>query len=134
MAERLTKWNGKRYILPQGKTSDGESYWRIIADRLAEYENAEESKKSGWINTRECVPLTDGYYLAQTVYGEITGFMYTHAGGWNTRYDLDGNLCDASAIESTYVARWYMAEAPEEVPQEWVDEHLNNFYRKEIGE
>lgn len=37
--ERLTRWNGDRYILPQGKTEDGESYWRIIADRLAEYEN-----------------------------------------------------------------------------------------------
>lgn len=37
--DRLTKWNGSKWILPQGKTSDGESYWRIIADRLAAYEN-----------------------------------------------------------------------------------------------
>lgn len=37
--ERLTKWNGEKWILPQGRTSDGESYWRIIAERLAEYEN-----------------------------------------------------------------------------------------------
>lgn len=37
--ERLTKWNGEKYILPQGRTSDGKSYWRIIAERLAEYEN-----------------------------------------------------------------------------------------------
>lgn len=37
--ERLTQWNGEKYILPQGRTSDGESYWRIIADRLAAYEN-----------------------------------------------------------------------------------------------
>lgn len=36
---RLTKWNGKKWILPQGRTADGESYWRIIADRLAEFEN-----------------------------------------------------------------------------------------------
>ena len=37
--ERLTKWNGKKWILPQGKNQNGESYWRIIADRLAAYEN-----------------------------------------------------------------------------------------------
>lgn len=37
--DRLTTWNGSKYILPQGRTSDGESYWRIIADRLAAYEN-----------------------------------------------------------------------------------------------
>lgn len=37
--ERLTKWNGNKWVLPQGRTSDGQSYWRIIAERLAEYEN-----------------------------------------------------------------------------------------------
>ena len=37
--ERLTKWNGNRYVLPQGRTSDGESYWRIVAEKLAAYEN-----------------------------------------------------------------------------------------------
>lgn len=37
--ERLTKWNGQKYVLPQGRTSDGQSYWRIIAERLAAYEN-----------------------------------------------------------------------------------------------
>lgn len=36
---RLTKWNGSKYILPQGRTVNGESYWRLIANRLAEYEN-----------------------------------------------------------------------------------------------
>ena len=40
MMERLTKWNGSKWILPQGRTSDGESYWRIIADRLAAYEDS----------------------------------------------------------------------------------------------
>ena len=30
--ERLTKWNGKKYVLPQGE-------WRLIAERLAAYEN-----------------------------------------------------------------------------------------------
>ncbi len=37
--KRLTVWNGKKYVLPQGRTSDGQSYWRIIAERLAAYEN-----------------------------------------------------------------------------------------------
>jgi hypothetical protein len=42
--ERLTTWNGSKYILPQGRTPDGESYWRIIADKLAEYENREPTE------------------------------------------------------------------------------------------
>ena len=37
--DRLTSWNGKKYVLPGGRTSDGQSYWRIIAERLAAYEN-----------------------------------------------------------------------------------------------
>ena len=37
--DRLTSWNGKKYVLPQGRTDKGESYWRIIAERLAAYEN-----------------------------------------------------------------------------------------------
>lgn len=37
--ERLTKWNGSKYVLPQGRTKDGKSYWRIVAERLAVYEN-----------------------------------------------------------------------------------------------
>ena len=37
--DRLTKWNGKKWVLPHGRTSDGESYFRIIAERLAAYEN-----------------------------------------------------------------------------------------------
>ena len=36
--ERLTKWNGEKYVLPPCRT-DGESYYRIIAERLAAYEN-----------------------------------------------------------------------------------------------
>ena len=37
--DRLTRRNGSKYLLPQGRTSDGESYWRLIAERLAAYEN-----------------------------------------------------------------------------------------------
>ncbi len=32
--DRMTKWNGKKYILPQGY-----GVWRKIAERLAAYEN-----------------------------------------------------------------------------------------------
>lgn len=32
--DRLTRWNGKKYVLPQGHGT-----WREIADRLAAYEN-----------------------------------------------------------------------------------------------
>ena len=39
LKNRLTKWNGKKWVLPQGRTADGESYFRIIAERLAAYEN-----------------------------------------------------------------------------------------------
>ena len=39
MNERLTHWNGEKYLLPQGRTSNNESYWRLIAEKLAEYEN-----------------------------------------------------------------------------------------------
>ena len=38
-SKRLTTWNGKKWVLPQGKDENGNSYWRIIADRLAAYEN-----------------------------------------------------------------------------------------------
>ena len=129
--ERLTKWNGKNWILPQGRTSDGQSYWRLIADKLAYYENAEED--GNWIDTRNCVPFTDGHYLVQTVYGDITGMSYTHAGGWNTRYTSDGELYDNAKIEDTYIARWYMHEKPKAVPKAWVDEH-NEAYWKGVSE
>ena len=39
MMGRLTRWNGVKYLLPQGRTSDGQSYWRLIADKLGAYED-----------------------------------------------------------------------------------------------
>ena len=33
--DRLTRWNGKKYVLPQGH-----GVWRQIAERLAAYENS----------------------------------------------------------------------------------------------
>lgn len=127
--ERLTKWNGKDWILPQGRTADGRSYWRLIADKLAYYENAEE--QGNWIDTRDCVPIADGYYLVQTVFGELLGLPYTLDGGWNTRQYSDG-LDKDSAIESTYVARWLMHDKPKAVPKEWTDEFLE-IYRKGVN-
>ena len=35
--KRLTRWNGKKYVLPS--TSNGPGVWREIAERLAAYEN-----------------------------------------------------------------------------------------------
>lgn len=86
-----------------------------------------------WIDTRECVPLSDGTYLVQTVYGEITSFSYTHEAGWNTHYNTHGVLCADSAIEDTYVARWYETEKPKPVPEAWVDEHTENYKRKKVS-
>lgn len=116
--ERLTKWNGKAWVLPQGRTSDGQSYWRIIADRLAEYENA------GWVDTKDCEPLEDGEYIIQTVTGRVDTMHYTFKGGWNTRFYDEGTLKNEYAITSKYIARWYRVPKPIDVPQEWVDEYF----------
>lgn len=37
--ERMTKWNGAKWILPQGRDDTGRSNWRNIAERLAAYED-----------------------------------------------------------------------------------------------
>ena len=76
-----------------------------------------------WIDTRDCVPLADGEYIVQTVYGRITSINYTHKGGWNTHYDSDGNLYDDKAMDSLYIARWHDISTPKSVPQEWLDEY-----------
>ena len=54
--DRLTHWNGKKYILPQGK-----GVWREIAERLAAYENTGlEPEEIEALKTRCCEsePLT----------------------------------------------------------------------------
>ena len=76
-----------------------------------------------WTDTKDCVPLTDGNYLVQTVYGDVASMLYTTAGGWNTHIDQNGVLCDESAIEDGYVARWYDVPTPPEVPQAWYEEY-----------
>lgn len=84
-----------------------------------------------WIDTRDYLPIADGTYLVQTVFGELTGLKYTLQGGWNTSYDKHGLLHMDSAIIPTYVARWYEADKPDEVPDEWTQEHLEE-YRKGV--
>ena len=87
-----------------------------------------------WNDTRDCTPLADGYYLVQTVFGDITGMSYTRKGGWNTRYTFEGELYSVSAVTDTYVARWYDAETPKAVPEEWVDAHMDRFSREGVKE
>lgn len=37
MNNRLTRWNGKKWVLPS--TANGPGVWREITERLAAYEN-----------------------------------------------------------------------------------------------
>lgn len=76
-----------------------------------------------WINTRDCVPLEDGFYLVQTVYGEAYGYSYTSAGGWNSFYTTEGELRDQNAINDGYVVRWFNAPKPKAVPRKWRKEY-----------
>lgn len=129
--DRITQWNGSKYILPQGRTPDGQSWWRIIADRLAEYENNEERSDGMWIDTRDCVPLADGEYYTQNVLGRIMPMNYTSEGGWNTYRDEDGTLRGSGLISGDlYIARWYKISTPPDIPKEWYEE----WYRKAVTE
>ena len=76
-----------------------------------------------WIDTRECVPLADGEYYVQTVYGGVKTMYYTYEGGWNTHRDSDGALYKENAIDDGYVARWCKVETPPSVPTEWKEEY-----------
>lgn len=78
-----------------------------------------------WLDTRECIPLADGEYVVQTVFGSVQALQYTHKAGWNTYYDCKGVLQDDKPIEFDYIARWYKVEEPPEVPQKWKDDYLN---------
>lgn len=74
-----------------------------------------------WIDTRDCVPLTDGEYVTQSVFGEVQYMYYTSEGGWNTHRDENGTLYNERAIDGLYVARWYSVPSPKEVPEEWLN-------------
>lgn len=82
--------------------------------------------KSEWIDARNCVPLSDGNYFIQTVYGDVTSMGYTHEGGWNTHYEPNGVLSDGSAINDGYIVRWFYVTRPPKVPKEWVEEYHDN--------
>lgn len=72
--------------------------------------------KYGWTDTQNCVPLIDGEYLVQTIYGKVTCMGFTPEGGWNTHRDWTGKISTESAINDGYVVRWYFAERPPAVP------------------
>lgn len=76
-----------------------------------------------WIDTRECVPLADGEYIVQTVYGDVKPMNYTHEGGWNTHCE-GGVLYDANAMDNLYIVRWHSVTTPKAVPSEWKEEYL----------
>lgn len=78
-----------------------------------------------WVDTRERMPQKDGFYLVQSVWGNLCGYEYTVAGGWNTFYTISDNRLSAeSAIKNSHVVRWFEAPEPPAVPQEWEDEAL----------
>ena len=79
-----------------------------------------------WINARECVPLADGQFYVQTVYGDVTPMSYTHEGGWNTHIEPDGTVYKENAININegYIARWCMVDTPPSIPTEWKEEYL----------
>ena len=81
-----------------------------------------------WIDTRDCVPLTDGNFMAQTVYGRVTTMTYTPDGGWNTYYDEDGTIhkeytAEEKADWDKYVVRWFKVPDAPKVPKAWKDEY-----------
>ena len=78
-----------------------------------------------WIDTNECVPLSDGIYLVQTVYGEVQPMNYTRDGGWNTHRDLNGEVYTDHAMSILYVVRWYKPEQPPKVPKAWKNKYRN---------
>lgn len=78
-----------------------------------------------WIDTRDCVPLTDGEYVVQSVFGDVHSMNYTPEGGWNTHRDNNGTLYNERAIDGLYVARWCSIPSPKAVPVEWLEDYRN---------
>lgn len=81
-----------------------------------------------WIDTRDTMPLADGEYMVQTVYGDVRSMMYTFKGGWNTYYDRFGELHGDGEKFELYVVRWYKLDEPGKVPNKW----LKEFFRKGV--
>lgn len=71
-----------------------------------------------WINTREETPTKDGSYVIQTIFGEVLPMSYTVYYGWNTYTNAYEH-----PLNDGYVARWFDAPEPPEVPKEWRKEY-----------
>lgn len=83
-----------------------------------------------WVDSTDCVPIADGQYWVQTVYGDVKSLEYTYEGGWNTHYD-NGKLYNKFAMNDGYVARWHKVDYPPAVPQEWKERYFKELERKE---
>ena len=108
------------------ETTLGENGYRFSEAEIKSIENNNtvgRKEQVMWIDTRDCVPLTDGEYSVQTVYGDVCVMSYTREGGWNTHYE-DGKLITKNAIRDMYVARWFEIPQPKEVPEEWFNEYM----------
>ena len=70
-----------------------------------------------WQDNSKIVPKADGYYMVQTVYGDVSTMIYTVKGGWNTSY-VNGELDTSYATSDGYIARWLDAPLPPMVTEE----------------
>ena len=84
-----------------------------------------------WVDTNDCMPIADGEYWVQTVYGDVKTLAYTYEGGWNTHYEEDGKLHDKYAMNDGYVVRWHKVDYPPAVPKEWKERYFQTLERKE---
>ena len=84
-----------------------------------------------WIDTRDSVPLADGRYMVQTVYGKVGTMLYTHEYGWNTFISKYGKVNNDKSIDNLYVVRWFLVPPPAAVPAEWFTEYWADVERRE---
>lgn len=85
-----------------------------------------------WIDTIDCVPIADGEYWVQTVYGDVSTMSYTYEFGWNTSYRDDGTPNNKHAMENDgYIARWHKVDYPPAIPKEWKERYFQKLERKE---
>lgn len=83
-----------------------------------------------WVDTKDCVPIIDGEYWVQTVYGDVKPMTYTFEGGWNTSY-VDKKLYDKYAMNDGYITRWHKVDNPPAIPKEWKESYYLNLTEKE---
>lgn len=78
--DRMTHWNGKKYVLPS--TAKGPGVWREIAERLAAYENTglepEEIEalkaKAQQSETLTCDDCTDRGHCSEVQSGALCAY------------------------------------------------------------